>query len=228
VKLLAAIAAVSAAAPFTARAQTPPPSISVEATPSPTAPATLDPLDGVIDLSAYPAAQRDAIWERYGRKNHINVNILYPMGGLIMTTVVTGFRTSMGLQGQGAISVPFEYERCLNRGMSVFGVLQPEASFDQGETKHTLAVGAGGRAYFTGTAPDGFWMGVHASSVLPVDSVTMRIESGYNGVFANGLTASFGMGAGLTHSSTATIPFSSDPMPWLPAFGIRFTVGYAF
>lgn len=199
-KLLAAIAAAAVIAPFTASAQTP-------------------PLDGPLDLNAYPAAQRDELWERYARKNHFNVNVLYPVSGFLVSAMVSGVLTSVGLQGVGAISFPVEYERCLNRGMSVYGMVQPEQAFGGGESRSTLTLGAGARAYVMGNAPDGYWVGLHASTVLPVDAVTMRFEVGWNAIYPNHLTASFGMGAGLTYSSTGAR---------LPAVGLRFTAGYVF
>ncbi len=235
-KFLAAIAAAAVSVPFTAFAQTPPPppSVSLEAAPAPAPPApvpelstAVGPEDGPLDLNRYPSKQRDAIWDRYASKTNISVNILNPVGGAIWTAVLSSFTQAVSGQSLGAISLPIELERCLNRSTSVFGVLEPGWSTGGGESKLAFTLGAGARLYFGGNAPQGFWMGLHGAAALPLREVSTLIEAGGTWLFENHLTLSFGAGAGLSYASDVLLPFSNEHLYFFPTASLKFSVGYA-
>jgi hypothetical protein len=237
VKFLAAIAA--AAVPFTAFAQAPPPppTVSLEAAPAPTPPVpaplpelttALSPEDGPLDLSRYPAKQRDAIWDRYASKTHVSVNLLNPVGGVIYTAVFSSFTQAVSGQNRGSISLPIELERCLNRSTSVFGVAEPGWWTNSGESNVAFTLGAGARMYFGGNAPQGFWMGLHAAGeVTKLREISTTIEAGGTWLFENHLTLSFGAGAGLSYASDVLLPFSNEHLYFFPTASIKFSVGYA-
>jgi hypothetical protein len=222
VKKLAA-AAIAVCLPFAALAQTPPP---LELAPTVTASAAPD---SPLDLGRYPSARRDEIWERYARKNQVSVNVLYPVGGAILLGVASSFWGSFGDgSAMGAISLPVEYERSMNRNLSLFGVVQPTFATGQGSSAFSCAVGAGTRLYFTGNAPQGFWTGLEVDHALGSQAFTMRAEAGTNTVFDNGLSVSFGGGLGLTWAGDVVNPATGLNINFFPAAGLRFSIGYLF
>src|SRR5262249_951292 len=99
----------------------------------------------------------------------------------------------------------------------------------QSASGFAFGLGLGARAYFSGNAPNGFWLGGEGD--IPVypsfTGVSVRVESGYNFAFSNNLTFSLGGGLGLTYT-TVLNPVTQVPGGFLPAAGLRLGLGYAF
>lgn len=228
-KTLAA-AAIAVCLPFAALAQTAPPLPPIDLAPETTAVvATSAAPDSPLDLTKVPSAQRDEVWTRYARRNQVSVNVLYPVGGAILLGVASGLSSSFESgEAMGAISLPVEYERSMNRNYSLFGVVQPTVATGRGTTELSCAVGAGTRLFFSGNAPQGLWTGLEVDHALGSHAFTMRAEMGSNTVYENGLTVSFGAGLGLTYASDVLNPFTSKSIPFFPAAGLRLSIGYSF
>jgi hypothetical protein len=233
-----AAAALAFALPLAALAQTAPPSPPLDYAPQvvQVAPASAPTViveevepEGALDLSKYPSRQRDEVWNRYARRNQVSVNLLYPVGGAILLGVATGFWGSLGSSDAlGAVSLPVEYERSMNRNCSLFGVIQPTVATGLGSTELSVAVGAGTRLYLSGNAPQGFWTGLQVDHALGSHAFTTRAEIGSNTIFENGLTFSIGAGLGLTYASDVINPITGLNIPFFPAAGLRVSLGYAF
>jgi hypothetical protein len=185
---------------------------------------------GPLNIDAVPAEQRDQVWEAQARKNDVNINLLPPVLGLIISVSASSLLGSAA----GVISLPLEYERAINRGFSVFGILQPSFAAisvaGQSASAFSFGLGVGARGYFSGNAPNGFWLGGEAD--IPVypqfAGVSVRVESGYNFAFSNNLTFSLGGGLGLSYLTTVD-PISGTPIGgFFPAAGLRTALGYAF
>lgn len=226
-KTLAA-AAIAVCLPFAALAQTAPPLPPPDLSPETTVVASGTAPDSPLDLSKFPSAQRDEVWKRYARRNQLSVNVLYPVGGAILLGVASGLSSSFGGSSLGAISLPVEYERSMNRSWSLFGMVQPTVATGRDSTEFSCAVGAGTRLYFTGNAPQGFWTGLEVDHALGSQAVTARAEAGTNAVFDNGLTLSFGGGLGLTWANDVMNPLTGRNINFFPAAGLRFAIGYSF
>jgi hypothetical protein len=202
--------------PTAGRAQTQPP-----------APAPAPAQEGPLNIDAVPAEQRDQVWEAQARKNNLNINLLPPIGSLLLSISASSLLGSAA----GVISIPFEYERALNRGLSVFGILNPAfagvAAAGQSASAFSFGLGLGVRGYFSGNAPIGFWLGGEGD--IPVypsfGGATVRVESGYNFAFATNLSLSLGGGLGLTYS-TVLNPLTNSPIGFFPALGLRIALGY--
>jgi len=218
VKRLAAASAAAAvlalAVPGASLAQTAPPpgttGTGVQASP--------------LNLEAVPPDQRDAVWEQSARKNVISVNILVPLTGIIVTATAS----NLGLGVVGGLSLPVEYERSLNKGVSVFGILWPGLATLGGNTQFGLTLGAGARAYFSGNAPQGFWFGLEVDGAVTSLNVAGRAEAGVNWIFANNFTLSLGGGLGVAYATTVNPATGQTITGVIPSLGLRFNLGYAF
>jgi hypothetical protein len=185
---------------------------------------------GPLNIDAVPAEQRDQVWEAQAKKNDVNLNLLPPVLGLIISVSASSLLGSAA----GIISLPLEYERAINRGFSVFGILQPSfaaiSAGGQSASAFSFGIGAGARAYFSGNAPNGFWLGGEADvPVYPQPTgVSVRVESGYNFAFGNNLTFSLGGGLGLSYLSVTDPNTGIAVAGFFPAAGLRTCLGYAF
>jgi hypothetical protein len=182
-----------------------------------------------LTVSSVALAQESSpLPARDAPKNVISVNVLYPIGGMIFTSVLAVPAAVIGTDLPYSISLPVEYERSISPGLSLFGVLMPTASGGAGSKSVTLGVGAGARAYYVGSAPRGLWTGVEVDGVVGVPAFTARIESGGNLLIANAITLSAGFGLGLTYAKEVHNLLINDTDVLLPAAGLRLSVGYAF
>ena len=185
---------------------------------------------GPLNIDAVPAEQRDQVWEAQAKKNDVNINLLPPVLGLIISVSASSLLGSAA----GVISLPLEYERAINRGFSVFGILQPSFAAvsvaGQSASAFSFGLGLGARGYFSGNAPNGFWLGGEAD--IPVYpqflGASVRVESGYNFAFANNLTFSLGGGLGLSYLSVTDPTTGVTAAGFFPAAGLRTALGYAF
>lgn len=190
---------------------------------------------GPLDIDTVPAEQRDLVWDAQAKKNDLSINLFPPAAGLILSAVSSSL---LGSAGFSFIMLPVEYERALSRGMSVFWILQPSFAADsdgvQWGWRFLLGVGLGARAYFSGNAPLGFWLGGEGDiPIYPTSGdgfgadTAVRVESGYNLMFSNNLMLSLGGGLGLSYSN-AIDPNTNAPYGLRPAVGLRIVLGYAF
>lgn len=177
-----------------------------------------------LNLETVPAEQRDAVWEQYAHKNVISLNILVPLTGIIVTATAS----NLGFGVVGGIALPVEYERSLSKGMSVFGIVWPGVVTAAGNTSVGFGLGGGARAYFTGNAPQGFWLGLEVDGQFVSFSVGGRVEAGVNFLFANNLTLSLGGGLGVAYGQTINPVTGAVGLGVLPSLGLRFNLGYAF
>ena len=130
--------------------------------------------------------------------------------------------TPFGYSRRKAV-VPVEYERCLNRYVSVVGVAEPIVATGFGGGEFMLGLGLGARAYAYGNAPQGPWVGVQLEVLARLLTIaTGRLEAGYSILFANSVVLSFGAGLGWSYSNV-----SGTLSSYLPAFGLRGALGYA-
>jgi len=175
---------------------------------------------GPLNIDTVVAEQRDQVWEARAKKNDVNINLLQLIAGAIPSLIASSLFGSASSIG----SLPIEYERALSRGLSVFGLLQPTIGVvTAGRTASGLGfgIGLGARAYFSGNALQGFWLGGEGDvPISPPLGISARVESGYNFMFSTNLTLSLGGGLGLTYSTTIN--------GFVPAGGLRIALGYAF
>jgi hypothetical protein len=152
-------------------------------------------------------------WGQDSRKTVFKVHPLATVGGLVLSAMSNG---TMFL-------VPMEMEFALAPSFSVTTSATP-MFLSVGYTSGVgLGLGGGLRGYFSGNAPDGFWLGAELQAALVATGysgaigVDLQPQLGYQWVLDNGFT--IGVGGGLSIGQLAA---------GKPSFSFQVPIGYAW